>query len=139
MIGAIILKTIMGSGTNVMNERDVDAVLKHWRDDAVMIYPGSTIVSGRTEGKEALKDFFEKFMEQFPELEFSIDETYIKSMFALGLSNTVASEFSVKYTNKHGEHFENSGVTVIQVKNGKVAQIKDYYFDVEKLNKAWRT
>jgi len=138
MIGAAILKIVMGSGTNVMNERDVEKILEHWRDDAVMIYPGDTIVSGRTEGKEALRKFFSNFMTQFPKMEFSIDETYIRNMFALGFSNTVASEFSVKYTNKHGETFENKGVTVIEVKGGKVKQIRDYYFDVEKLNKAWR-
>ena len=139
MLGAIILKTIMGSGTNSMNNRDVGEILKHWRDDAVMIYPGSTIVSGRSEGKEALHRFFTLFMEQFPEqMDFQIDETYIKNMFALGLTNTIASEFSVSYTNKHGESFQNSGVTVISIRHGKVAQIQDYYFDVDKLNAAWK-
>lgn len=138
MIGAYILKKMMGSGTNVMNERDVDKILKHWRDDAVMIYPGSTLVSGRTEGKAAMKEFFQKFMQQFPEMQFSIKDSYIQNMFALGFSNILASEFEVTYTNKHGETFENRGVTVIQIKNGKVQQIQDYYFDVDKLNKAWR-
>ena len=138
MIGAVILKSMMGSGTNVMNERDVDAILKHWRDDAVMIYPGNTLVSGRTEGKAALREFFCRFMEQFPEMDFRIDDTYIRNMFALGFSNTIASQFSVTYTNRHGEQFENSGVTVITIKGAKVAKIQDYYFDVDKLNQAWR-
>jgi len=138
MIGAMILKKMMGSGTNVMNERDVEEILKHWRDDAVMIYPGSMSVSGRTEGKENLRVFFRKFMEQFPKLTFTIKETYIKDMFAIGFSNTIASEFEVTYTNKHGETFENKGVTVIKILRGKVAQIEDYYFDSEKLTRAWR-
>lgn len=143
MIGAYVLKKMMGSGTDVMNERDVEKIIKHWRDDAVMIYPGaiysgSVSVSGRTEGKAALRVFFAKFMEQFPELTFTIKETYIKDMFAIGFSNTIASEFEVTYTNKHGETFENKGVTVIQIKRGKVAQIEDYYFDSEKLTRAWR-
>lgn len=139
MIGALILKTMMDSGTNVMNERDVDAILKHWRDDAVMIYPGNTIVSGRHEGRAAMEKFFSRFMEQFPEhMEFTTNQTYIKNMLAIGLSNTVVAEFSVSYTNKHGERFENSGVSVVTIRNGKVAQIKDYYFDVERLNAAWR-
>lgn len=138
MIGAFVLKKMMGSGTNVMNERDVEKILEHWRDDAVMIYPGSMSVSGRTKGKEALRVFFSKFMEQFPELNFTIRETYIKDMFALGFSNTIASEFEVEYTNKHGETFENKGVTVIKIVSGKVARIEDYYFDSEKLTRAWR-
>jgi ketosteroid isomerase-like protein len=138
MIGAYVLKKMMGSGTNVMNERNVDKILEHWRDDAVMIYPGQMSVSGRTEGKAALKIFFSKFMKQFPELNFTIKETYIKDMFAIGFTNTIASEFEVTYTNKHGETFENKGVTVIKIKSGKVEQIEDYYFDSEKLTRAWR-
>jgi ketosteroid isomerase-like protein len=144
MIGAMILKKMMGSGTDVMNERDVEKILKHWRDDAVMIYPGSisfsdsVSISGRTEGKENLRVFFRKFMEQFPKLTFTIKETYIKDIFAIGFSNTIASEFEVTYTNKHGETFENKGVTVIKILRGKVAQIEDYYFDSEKLTRAWR-
>jgi len=139
MIGALILKIMMDSGTNVMNTRDVEGILKHWHDDAVMIYPGSTIVSGRHEGKAAMRSFFSSFMEQFPEhMEFSTNQTFIKNMLAVGLSNTIVAEFSVCYTNKHGERFENSGVSVVTIKNAKVAQIKDYYFDVEKLNAAWR-
>jgi len=138
MIGAYVLKKMMGSGTNVMNERDVEKILEHWKDDAVMIYPGKTSVSGRKEGKEALRDFFSKFMEQFPILNFTINETYIKDMFAVGFSNTIASQFEVIYTNKHGETFENKGVTVIKIMRGKVEQIEDYYFDTEKLTQAWR-
>jgi len=138
MIGAMILKKMMGSGTDVMNERDVEKIIEHWRDDAVMIYPGNMPVSGRTEGKEALRKFFAKFMEQFPELKFTIKDTYIKDMFAVGFTNTIASEFEVIYTNKHGETFENKGVTVIKIKRGKVEQIEDYYFDSEKLTRAWR-
>ena len=138
MIGAYLLKKMMGSGTNVMNERDIEKIIKHWRDDAVMIFPGSTPVSGRTEGKAALRKYFSKYMEQFPVLNFTIKETYIKDMFSVGFSNTIASEFEVIYTNKHGETFENKGVTVIKIKKGKVEQIEDYYFDTEKLNRAWR-
>lgn len=138
MIGAYVLKRMMGSGTNVMNDRDVEKILEHWRDDAVMIYPGKMSVSGRIEGKEDLKEFFAKFMVQFPELNFTINETYIKDMFAVGFSNTIASEFEVVYTNKHGETFENKGITVIKIKRGKVEQIEDYYFDTEKLTRAWR-
>ncbi len=137
MIGALILKTMMDSGTNVMNQRDVSKILAHWADDAVLIFPGTMSVSGRIEGKEAIKEFFTKYMEQFPKLHFSIKNTYIKNMFAVGFSNTVASEFECVYTNQKGETFENSGVSVIQIKRGKVVKLQDYYFDTEKLKHAW--
>ncbi len=137
MVGAVILKTMMGSGTDVMNQRDVEKLLSHWSDNAVLIFPGSMSVSGRMEGKEAIKTFFNKYMEQFPELEFKVTNTYIKDIFAVGLSNTLAVEFECAVTNKDGETFENSGVSVIKVKRRKVVQIQDYYFDTEMLKKAW--
>ncbi len=100
MIGAIILKTMMGSGTDVMNQRDVSKLVSHWADDGVLIFPGNMPFSGRIEGKAAVKEFFTKYMEQFPELHFTVKHTYIENMFAIGFSNTVATEFECVYTNK---------------------------------------
>ena len=116
---------------------DVSKILAHWSDDAVLIFPGNMSVSGRIEGKEAIEEFFTRYMEQFPKLHFSIKNTYIKNMLAIGFSNTIASEFECIYTNRNGETFENSGVTVIKIRRGKVVQLQDYYFDTDKLKRAW--
>ena len=138
MIGAIILKLMAGSGMGEMNRRDVAKVVSHYTDDAVYIYPGNTCVSGRWQGKKAVQEFFEKYMEQFPKLHFRIKSACVKNIFDPCFCNTVALEFECAYTNRHGESFENSGVSVFKIKWGKVTQMQDYYFDVEKLNKAWR-
>jgi ketosteroid isomerase-like protein len=95
-------------------------------------------VSGRKQGKKAVEEFFRKYMEQFPQLQFKIKSTSVKNIFDLFFCNTVAIEFECSYTNRHGESFENSGVSVFKLKWGKVLQMQDYYFDVGKLERAWR-
>jgi len=137
MIGAILLKLMAGSGMNEMNRRDIPKLLSHWADDAVFIYPGNMSVSGRMEGKKAIEEFFQKFMDQFPEFHSTIKNTYVKNIFALGPSNIVAMECESVFTNRNGEVFENSVVSIAEVRWGKVVSMQDYYFDVDKLQRAW--
>jgi ketosteroid isomerase-like protein len=138
MIGAIVLKLMAGSGMKEWNRRDISKILSHFTDDAIYIYPGNMPVSGMRKGKKALEEFFNRYLEQFPELDFKIKTTCVKNIFDPCFCNTVAIEFESSYTNKHGEFFQNSGVSVFKVKWGKVTHMQDYYFDVEKLQQAWR-
>jgi ketosteroid isomerase-like protein len=63
--------------------------------------------------------------------------TYIKNIFALGPSNTIAVRSFTRKTNKQGETLENSGVTVIEVRWGQVVDLQDYYSDVDRLQEMW--
>ncbi len=62
-------------------------------------------------------------------------ETYIKNIFALGLTNTIAIRFHTKRTNKAGRVFENTGITALKIRGGKVVELQDFYFDVDTLQK----
>lgn len=137
MIGAFILKFAMRNALNDLNNRRKDKIVASYADDAVMIYPGKMSVSGTRKGKAAVKEFFDKYFDQFIEEHCVVEETYIKNIFALGLTNTVAVKFRTKRTNKAGMVFENTGVSVIKIKGGKVVQLQDFYFDVETLQKMW--
>lgn len=138
MIGAIILKTMLdSSGTDKMNQRNVEKLLFHWAEEAILIYPGNMPFSGKIQGKPMLTAFFETYLEHFPSFEFTAKNTFIKNMLALGMTNTVATEVNVKYTNRYGKTFENSVMSVLELKRGKLVYDKDYYFDIDTLNKAW--
>jgi len=58
-------------------------------------------------------------------------ETYIKNIFALGLTNTIAIRFHTKRTNKAGVVLEATGITALKIKGGKVVELRDVYFDVD--------
>jgi ketosteroid isomerase-like protein len=64
-------------------------------------------------------------------------ETYIKNILALGLSNTIAIRFQKRVTNKAGQTFDNSGISVLTIRWGKVVEMQDFYFDVETLHKMY--
>ena len=64
-------------------------------------------------------------------------ETYIQNIFALGLTNTMAIRFHTKRTNNAGVVLENTGITALKIKRGKVIELLDFYFDVDTLQKMW--
>ena len=80
MIGAILLKLMAGSGMKEWNQRDLSKILSHFKNDAEYVYPGKMPVSGRWKGKKALEEFFKKYMEQFPDLDFKIKNTCVLLM-----------------------------------------------------------
>ena len=137
MIGAILLKLMAGSGMEDWNRRNVSKILSHYTKDGTYTYPGHMSVSGTYEGKEAIEAFFNKYLEQFPKLDFKVKTTMVKNIFDPFFCNTLAVEFECTVTNRNGEVFENGGVGVTQVKWGKLVSIRDYYFDTDKLQRAW--
>jgi ketosteroid isomerase-like protein len=137
MIGAMMLRMAMNSGTGEMNSRDVNRLLKNWTEDAVLIYPGNMPFSGEIKGKPMLRAFFEIYYDQFPTMNFERENAFISNLGALGLTNVVAMEVKVNYTNKFGKAFENSVMSCLKIKRGKVWYDKDYYHDVDLLEEAW--
>ena len=137
MIGAIILKVALRGAMDDLNKRQKEKIIASFADDAVIIYPGRMSVSGVRKGKAAIKEFFDKYFDQFPEEHCVAKETYIKNILALGLSNTIAIRFQKRLTNKAGQTFENSGISVLKIRWGKVVEMQDFYFDVETLAKMY--
>ena len=122
---------------NDLNNRPKDKIIASYAEDAVIIYPGKMSVSGTRKGKAAVKEFFDKYFDQFTEEHCVARETYIKNIVALGLTNTIAIRFHTKRTNKAGMVFENTGITALKIKGGKVVELQDFYFDVDTLQKMW--
>ena len=137
MIGAVILKLALRGAMDDLHHRRKDKIVANYADDAVLIYPGKFSMSGTRKGKAAVKDFFDKYFDQFVEEHCVAKETYIKNIFALGPSNTIAIRIHTLRTNKQGKSLENSGMTVIKVRMGKVVERQDYYSDVDRLQEMW--
>ncbi len=137
MIGAMIAKQKISSAYDALNNRDCEAFLAAWRDDCTFIYPGDLPVSGKMEGKPAIEKWFKNFMDQFPKIKYTIKNVCVENIFDFMGTNTVSVQWDSEYTNKDGEKFQNSGVTVIKIKFGKAEFVTDYYFDSEKFKTAW--
>jgi len=137
MIGAVILKLALRGAMNDLNNRRKDKIVANYGEDAVLIYPGKFSMSGTRKGKAAVKEFFDKYFDQFTEEHCVARETYIKNIFALGLTNAIAIRFHTKRTNKTGMVYENTGITALKIRGGKVVELQDFYFDVDTLQKMW--
>ncbi|MBM4444677.1 MAG: nuclear transport factor 2 family protein [Chloroflexi bacterium] len=137
MIGALILKLALRGAMNDLNQRRKDKIVASYTDDALIKYPGKMSVSGIRKGKAAVQEFFDRYFDQFPRENCVLKESYIKNILALGPSNTIAIRWEKTITNKAGQTFENSGVTVMKVRWGKVVEMLEFYYDVETLQKMW--
>jgi ketosteroid isomerase-like protein len=130
MIGALIARKAIASSFQAMNRHDLPTFMSAWRDDGVFIYPGEIPGSGTFQGKVAVEGWFRNFFDQFPKIYFDIQDICVGKMFALGGTNTVAVHWNLQLTNRQGRVGQNSGVTVISIKGGKVSLVKDYIFDL---------
>jgi ketosteroid isomerase-like protein len=130
MIGALIARKAVAASLQAMNRRDMATFMSAWRDDGVFIYPGEISASGAFRGKAAVEGWFRNFFDQFPRIQFDIQDICVRNSFAFGGTNVVAAHWNIQLTNREGRAGQNSGVTVISIKGGKVFQVRDFIFDL---------
>lgn len=130
MIGALIAKKAIAGAFEALNRHDLAKFMSAWRDDGVFIYPGEIPESGTFQGKSAVEGWFRNFLEQFPKIQFDIQDICVRNIFAFTGNNVVAVHWNIHLTNRNGREGQNSGVTVITAKGGKVFLVKDFIFDL---------
>ena len=119
MIGAVVARKAIAAAFEAMNRHDLPKFMSAWRDDGVFVYPGEIPASGTFQGKSAVEGWFRNFFDQFPRIQFDVQDICVRNIFALTGTNVVAVHWSIHLTNRQGRVGENSGVTVI---NSKVAK-----------------
>jgi len=138
MIGALIAKSKVTSSYDLLNNRDIKTFLANWRDDATWIYPGDISASGEYKGKQAIEEWFQKFLDQFPTINFTPKNVCVKNILDFVGTNVVSVEFVENNINKDGKKIQFRGVTVITLKFGKATHARDYVFNTDAfMRKAW--
>jgi hypothetical protein len=90
LIGALIAKREVPKSLEALNRRDLDAFLENWADEAVLIYPGDIEgISGTHSGKEAIRAFYQRDMEQFPSLQITPKHVAVSNLFDLTGNNVL--------------------------------------------------
>ncbi len=130
MIGAVIAKKAIADAFRALNQHDLSRFMSSWREDGEFIYPGDIPESGSFKGRESVGRWFRNFLEQFPRIQFDIQDICIKNIFALSGNNVVSVHWNIQLTNRDGREGQNSGVTVISISGGKVSSAKDFIFDL---------
>jgi ketosteroid isomerase-like protein len=138
MIGAIIAKKKVRSLFDSLNWRDLDALLANWSEAAIYVYPGGFSYSGAFEGKESIKGWYQRFLEQFPQAIFDVKNICIQKLCPVNFgTNTVVVEWDGMFTNRDRKEFRNRGTTVVNIEKGKIMKVHQYIFDAEVDRKAW--
>ena len=130
MIGALVAKKALAGAFNALDRHELGKFMSAWRDDGVFVYPGDIPASGRFEGKNAVEGWFRRFLEQFPTIHFEIRDICVQNLFDLVGTNVVAVHWDIRLVNREGREGQNSGVTVVTIKRGKVSLVKDFIFDL---------
>ncbi len=131
MIGAIVMKMGVRRAWAAANRRDLDYLLRYVADDAVMEVPGRPPVGGRFVGREAWRAWFERWLAGLSTFRFRVIHEALTKPLALGLSNTVLTEFELEATTLDGRTFRGRGVDVSEMVRGKWVADRTYVFDLE--------
>ncbi|MFO7742682.1 MAG: nuclear transport factor 2 family protein [Anaerolineae bacterium] len=129
MIGTLMAKRAIAGAFDALNAHDLEQFMAGWREDGMFVFPGDIPESGTYQGKPAVAAWFQRFFEQFPEIGFEIEDVCVRNSFDLVGNNVLAVHWKQRLTNREGWTSENSGVTVITVRGGKVAAVRDFLFD----------
>jgi ketosteroid isomerase-like protein len=130
MIGALVAKKALADSFNALNRHDLPKFMAAWRDDGVFIYPGEIPESGTFQGKSAVEGWFRRFFDQFPTIQFDVQDICVRNIFDLAGNNVVVVHWNIQLTNREGRVGQNSGVTVVSIARGKVFFVKDFIFDL---------
>ena len=138
MIGTIMTRGAVARSFEALNNHDLSAFMKSWRDDAEFIYPGEVAASGVYKGKAAVEGWFARFLEQFPSIRFDVRDVCLSNVFDFVGTNVVTVHWDCDLTNRDGWSSRSSGLTITHLQRGKALRSKDYIFDLgEKFRRNW--
>ncbi len=130
MIGTLLARKAVARAFDSLNRHDLAGFMSAWRQDGVFAYPGEIPESGSFVGKSAVENWFRRFFEQFPTIEFAVHDLCVRNLFDLAGTNVVVVHWDIRLVNREGREGRNSGVTVVSVERGKVVHVKDFIFDL---------
>ena len=105
----------------VFNERDMEKMGNLLDPDAEFFFPKTQPLIG----KERILKFLGILFRQYPQLSFTIHRV-------IQQDERAAVHWTNQGMNRRRELYENEGVTILEMKNGKIAYISDFFKNTEK-------
>jgi ketosteroid isomerase-like protein len=133
VIGAVLAKREVRKGFDAINRHDLDTLVGMFADDSVWEFPAGTVLEGRHEGTDAVRDWFGYWFERMPEIHFTLNHVAVENIFAMGATNVVYVEWDLDETDTDGQKHHLTGVTAFDIVHGKVKFGKDYIFEQQVL------
>jgi len=129
MIGAMIVKRMVRSTYEMVNQGDVDAVMAGWADDAVYDSASELGVGVTVNGKKAIAEWHRKYVEEYPKRKFTVKDICLGETFPLLSAfigkSVIMVDWSITETNKEGREFRYNGASVLHMRKGKCIYASD--------------
>jgi ketosteroid isomerase-like protein len=105
----------------VLNERDLTAADLLLSDQTEFYFPKTKPMVG----KDRILKFLNVFFRGYPELIFAVKKVIIQG-------DQAAVHWTNRGTSRRKEAYENEGVTILEMEDGKIVYISDFFKDTEK-------
>ncbi len=103
---------------NAMNTRDFSEFENFVSEDVVFDFPGA----GRIEGYKRVIIFLKALLRKYPKLTFTVSEIITDNQKACAVWTNEGEDIE-------GNHYSNSGITLLYFKGEKLTFISDYFKD----------
>ena len=105
----------------VLNERDLTAADLLLNDQTAFYFPKTNPIIG----KERILKFLNVFFRGYPELIFTVKKVILQG-------DQAAVHWTNRGISRRKEAYENEGVTILEMEDGKIVYISDFFKDTEK-------
>ena len=106
---------------DALNERDFEKMEKLLDADAKLLFPKTQPLRG----KDRILKFLRLLFRQYPQLVFSVHRI-------IRQENLMVVHWSNHGKSRHGEPYENEGITLIELSGKRIRFISDFFKDTEK-------
>ena len=105
----------------VLNERDLVRADNLLASGAELFFPKTQPMVG----KDRILKFLKVFFRQYPELIFTVERV-------IRQGDQAAVHWTNRGISRRKEPYQNEGVTILEMKNGQIVFISDFFKDTEK-------
>jgi ketosteroid isomerase-like protein len=114
----LLLKDLAHILFSAMNSRDLSGLEECLAEDASFDFPGADLITG----KKRILTFLKVLFRKYPRLTFTVEDIIIEG-------DKVCALWSNEGENKEGKPYQNQGVTIMHISNGKIVSLSDYFKD----------
>jgi ketosteroid isomerase-like protein len=105
----------------VFNNRDLDEMSQLLASTAEFYFPKTQPLLG----KDRILKFLKLLFRQYPELSFNVKKVILQGDHA-------AVHWTNRGLNRRRKPYENEGVTILEMENGKIRYVSDFFKDTDK-------
>jgi ketosteroid isomerase-like protein len=137
VIGALLFKIGARRGWTRLEALDADFFIGRLADDVVLECPGHTTLGGRFVGRQAVADWYRRYFGRLEALQVHVLRMAVEHQFAVGLSNTIISEYEEVATLRGGTTLQGRAIDVTEIRGGRTTASRTYIFDLPAFDAAF--